>query len=142
LAVEERGRFLKIQGRRETKGLNAVARESGYSKPTIIRAAEELGLIVRRAKKMNVRRPKARSVMFAFSDVQVRAIVEYLGQFPDGRRRMRTVGKKTVKGAWGMGSKPSECLGCGRKDRPHWAKGYCAACYIHMLRVTGRAKPR
>ena len=128
VSIEDMGRKLKLYGRKETKSLCEVAHITGYTRATIKRAVHELGLKIRRAHKMNVRKTGP-TVTYAFSEGQIESITKYLTQFPDGIRRMKTTGQCTVRGAWGMGKKPAACISHGKADRPHFAKGMCSACY-------------
>jgi hypothetical protein len=151
--------------------LRALAREIGYEPRTILRVAERLGFLQNgterdinartrlrsgaivplelsrliRVSRSDPRQTSHRSRSrgrWAIYPEQRRAIVAFLEEQPSWRVYAKTTGPRTTRGVWGIGNKPAACLGHGLPDRPHYAKGLCARCYLAALRrrLDGKAQ--
>lgn len=142
VSVERKAIELKLSARRRsTKSLSRLVRTSGYSDYLIRRAMDALGMkMVRPAVRCDSSR-RGRSTIKAFTEEAEAKILAYLTSFPDGQKRYGTTGKKTLRGIWGIGEKPSACVGgCGQSERPHCARGRCKPCYDRFTRDKRRER--
>lgn len=114
-----------------------LARASGYSVCKVRNAVRDLGLVLaERPQRALYERRRGRS---AITPEQQRLVLERLAR-GDRIFANEAGDERSAQGAWGVGRKPAACLGgCGRKDRPHRARGYCGACYERLR--AGGAKP-
>ncbi|MCZ2109147.1 MAG: hypothetical protein LC118_06230 [Dehalococcoidia bacterium] len=100
----------------------------GGQRTQIRNAARALGISVGRRTAAYVAKHRDRRYTSLDED-DVEKIVAFLGSRPDGGRI-----RFEVRGAWGGSgrggvTKPDQCVSCGTKDRPHYAKGLCDRCY-------------
>jgi hypothetical protein len=128
-ALTRRARELGLNKFRGLRSMRQLVRTSGYNIPSIMTAAEVLGITFQRRRRTEIEQG-ARTRTFAITEEQEEAILRYLGSRPDGQRLFKTRDRqRTQRGVWGIGIKPPACLGCNRTDRPHCAKGECKVCY-------------
>ena len=138
-AVSARALLLRLgPPSRETKTVDAIVRESGYSHSRIFGAVVRLGIVLERARRQDPRQPE-RVDRWAVTDEQERSILSFLAGVPDGRRLYTNRGQRTQAGVWGVGRKPAACLGCGTTERPHRANGRCRACSAREYRARDAA---
>lgn len=128
-AIVERAKKLSLGApSRGTQTVSGLAEATGYGRTQIRNAARVLGISVGRRTAAYVAKHRDRRYTSLDED-DVEKIVAFLGSRPDGGRI-----RFEVRGAWGGSgrggvTKPDQCVSCGTKDRPHYAKGLCDRCY-------------
>ncbi len=143
--VVERARKLKL--RRPTLTLRAFARLAGVTTKRVYWALEMRGMQLERVHRAHMHRKKERGSHYAITPEQQDILLSVLRAHPRanlgrgrGRREysMEKDTGKSVRGVWGCGRKPDACRECSRSDVPHFAKGFCKACYTRVWRWKDR----
>lgn len=141
--ITKKARELDLgRANRGTVSLRRFAQISGFSTLKIRQAATALGMRLRGAQRTEPARhgnTRERMMTLDISEEQQEELLAYMLANPHVRK---TTGKRTVKGAWGMGQKPAACLMCNKNDRPHYAKGLCTPCYNARLKEQKQVETR
>lgn len=146
-SVVEKARRLGLPSRRpDAMTMNAFMAKTGYSLSRIYTAVAELGLclhpIARTDPRQTLRNRYRKALPLAITEEQQEAIIDFLRKVPDATRLYKKTGKRTARGVWGIGVKPPSCLGCGRSDKPHYARGRCQTCYMRPFQKAWRKKQK
>lgn len=123
-----------------TRTMDELVRLTGWSRTRIMNAAEALGIRLQHGRRTDPRQKKA-TADYAITTEQSKAIMAYLEEHAGVRRIYKAKGKRTTRGVWGIGIKPVRCRGCGRRDKPHYAKGKCQHCYMQQVRTKKQEDP-
>jgi hypothetical protein len=113
--------------------LKQFSERTGFAEDTIRCAAKKAGIVIpRRARGRNsTARRSAKGRHYAIDDDLAERLLAVL----DPVRGARPVNE----GAWGTKGRrfviPPACLGCGRTDRKHYARGYDRACYSRLQKA-------
>ena len=115
---------------RDKMTIKEVARKLDCSEDKVHNAIKYLDLQVRKGWRLDVATGKkvhaAKWKHWALTPEQVQEIETFLESYPKG--------KPIVDSRWGKKGRPDSCLDCGTVDKPHKAKGLCAACYAKQRR--------
>jgi len=121
----------------------SIEREFGFCRIRVAKACERLGIEFRRAiagpGTVGGRKPGHRRYV---PEERLDELLAFLAAWPDGERLYALGGARTDARLWGTGGKPAACRACGRADRPHRLKGWCAACASREQMRERRAKQR
>lgn len=116
--------------------VSAFARYTGFTPEKIRKSARALRLNLRRglASEPGAKRDRTRDIVI--DDEQQEKLIEFMMAHPFVFANEGPDAKLTRQGVWGIGKKPPACLRCQKTTKPHFAKGYCRACYnkIHYPR--------
>lgn len=135
IAVIRKAASLQLGGvKRGRKGLRQLARETGYALSTLLIAIENMGVNLRHVDRGDRVKVRHRHVVIDLD--QEMEILAYLREKGGRARLFRDTSLLTERGTWGIGKKPPQCEGCGKSDRPHYAKGKCKVCYNRTFRYT------
>jgi hypothetical protein len=126
-AIVEKSKSIKLGSPgRGLMCLAALSRYLGYDPRTIRCAAVQAGiqLDAKRLPAMS-RGPRgfAGGKFYGFDEDDADAIMDIINKFPPNGRI-----NNTIAGEWNTGTKPAQCLDCGRSDRPHSSRGLCEPC--------------
>lgn len=139
-ALRERSRVLQLPPpSRSTLSLRGLSERLGYSTTTVRHALTHLGVYIHRTEPLEPkqlrRSPSTRrrgTSKFALTEEDAERVAAYLSSTEDGAR-YTPGGKRSNKGDWSVGKKPSACLFCGTSSAPHYSKGHCKPCYMRRL---------
>jgi hypothetical protein len=129
-ALTERVRKLKLL--RKTLTLRAFARLHAVPITRVYWAIEQRSIKPARVRRIDPRQMRHHGSHFALTPAQQDVLRPLLHTRP--KRLLRLDGEKTPRGVWGIGIKPGCCKECATKNKPHFAKGYCKACYVKVFK--------
>lgn len=109
------------------------------SRTAVENAIRHLGIKLHHAVRIDPRQQRHPHMFIVLPEEQA-TIRAFLEQLPSGKRIYRETSKKTDKGVWGIGIKPSCCYECHTTERPHFARGFCQRCYTWIIKSRKREK--
>lgn len=138
-AVTQKAKRMSLVNRALT--LREFARSENVPTSKVYWAMEQRELHITRV--YSVRNKRLSNRMFLTPEQQD-SLASLIRAHPRGRI-LRLDSKKTPKGMWGVGIKPSCCEECKTIERPHFAKGRCKRCYVRLykwMQSARRGTPR
>lgn len=134
--VAMRARALHVLPAREAHGLitlGGAQRISGYDRAKLQAVIVLLKLKLRKIPCIDPQQKPVRSQR-GMDEVQWQKVYDYLSTQPDRRMVILPTSTRTPREVWGSGGKPMKCIGCDQNNRPHYAFGRCAKCYLRHYR--------